>query len=273
MSWTLEQRRRYAPAISEAVRAGAIVRLATTIDTIDPPARTGRPRLWSTLVMLQALWWLCRAGAAWALLPGSCPPRRTVGSRLGRWVRLGVLDRALAVLNACLRLARGRNRRPSAGILDTQSVRTGPQAGPRGYDAHKKVGGRKRVLLTDTEGLVQAPRVVPASVQDRDTPSLLEPELAAGGLRKVWADLASAGERAAAPLERHGVALELVGRKHKAGFAVEPRRWKVEQTFGCLQRYRRLLVDHEGSTGTSRTMTLLAALFMTGARFERQVMA
>src|SRR5918993_3978585 len=127
MSRTPEQCRRYAPAINEAVRADATVRLAATIDAIDPPARTGRPRLWSTLIMLHALWWLCRAGAAWALLPSSCPPRQTIGSRLERWVRLGVLDRALAVLNACLRLARGRNRRPSAGILDTQSVRTGPQ--------------------------------------------------------------------------------------------------------------------------------------------------
>jgi putative transposase len=223
--------------------------------------------------MLQALWWLCRAGAAWKLLPGSCPPRQTIGSRLKRWARLGVLDRALAVLNACLRLARGRTRRPSAGILDTQSVRTGPQAGPRGFDAHKKVRGRKRVLLTDTEGLVRALRVVPASVQDRDTSALLEPEFAAGGLRKVWADLAFAGERAAAPPERHGIAIELVGRKDKSGFAVEPRRWKVEQTFGCLQRYRRLLVDHEGSTEMSRIMTLLAALFMTSARFERQITA
>src|SRR3982750_4312676 len=128
----------------------------------------------------------------------------------------------------------GGRGRPAAGTPATQSVRTGPQAGPRGYDARKKVKGRKRVLLTDTEGLVQGLRVVPASVQDRDTPGLLEPELAASALRKVWADLAFAGERAAAPLERHGVALELVGRKDKTGFAVEPRRWKIEQTFGCL---------------------------------------
>jgi transposase len=273
MSWTPEQRRQYAPALSATVRANAMVRLATTIDIIDPPARTGRPRLWSTLTMLQALWWLCRTGAAWMLLPATCPPRPTIGSRLDRWRRLGVLERALAVLNGCLRLAGGRKRQPSAGILDTQSVRTGPQAGPRGYDANKKVKGRKRVLLTDTEGLVQALHVVPASVQDRDTPALIEPELAASGLRKVWADLAFAGERATAPLDRHGIALELVGRKNKTGFAVEPRRWKIEQTFGCLQRYRRLAVDHEGSTGMSRIMTLLAALFMTGARFERQLMA
>jgi transposase len=104
-------------------------------------------------------------------------------------------------------------------------------------------------------------------------PALLGPEFAAGGLRKGWADLASAGERAAASLERHGIELDRVGRKDKAGFAVEPRRWKVEQTFGCLQRYRRLLVDHEGGASMSRTMTLLATLFMTGARFERQITA
>ena len=76
--------------------------------------------------------------------------------------------------------------------------------------------------------------------------------------------------RAAAPLARHRLDLEPVGRRDETGFAVEPRRWKIEQTFGCRQRYRRLLVDHDGSTAMSRIITLLAALFMTGARFERQ---
>jgi transposase len=272
MSWTPEHRRRYAPAIEHVVRSNAITRLAATIDLIDPPARTGRPRLWSTLVMLQALWWLCRAGSAWKLLPGLYPPRQTIGSRLERWRRLEVLERALAVLNGCLRLARGRKRRPSAGILDTQSVRTGPQAGPRGYDAGKKVKGRKRVLLVDTEGLVQALQVVPASMQDRDTPAVIEPELARSSLLKVWADLAFNGE-ATATMARHGIELELVGRKNKTSFEVEPRRWKVEQTFAILGRYRRLLTDHEGSTAMSRLMTLLAALFTTANRFQRQIMA
>ena len=175
MSWTPEQRRRYAPAIGEAVRANATVRLAATIDAIDPPARTGRPAAVVDADHAPGAVVAVPGRRGLGAAPGSCPPRQTIGSRLERWVRLGVLDRALAVLNACLRLARGRNRRPSAGILDTQSVRTGPQAGPRGYDARKKVRGRKRVLLTDTEGLVQALRVVPASVQDRDTPALIEP--------------------------------------------------------------------------------------------------
>jgi putative transposase len=185
----------------------------------------------------------------------------------------GVLERALAVLNGCLRLARGRKRRPSAGILDTQSVRTGPQRGPRGFDAGKKVKGRKRVLLVDTEGLVHALQVVPASVQDRDTSAVIEPDLAASTLLKVWADLAFTGDAAVAPMIRCGIDRELVGRTNKTGFVVEPKRWRVEQTFGVLGRYRRLLVDHEGSTSMSRAMTLLAAIFMTGNRFEHQVAA
>jgi putative transposase len=273
VTWTPEHRRRYAPAITDMVRMNAIVRLAATIDAIDPPARTGRPRLWSTLVMLRALGWLCRAGAAWKLLPEIYPPRQSIGSRLKRWIEHDVLERALAVLNGCLRLAKGRTRRPSAGILDTQSVKTGPQRGPRGFDAGKKVRGRKRVLLVDTEGLVHAIQVVAASVQDRDTPAVIEPVLAGSALLKVWADRAFTGEAAAAPMIRCGIDLELVGRKGKTGFEVEPKRWRVEETFGVLGRYRRLLVDHEGSTSMARTMTLLAALFMTANRFERQIMA
>ena len=206
-------------------------------------------------------------------MPAIYPPRQTIGSRLERWIEREVLDRALAVLNGCLRLAQGRKRRPSAGILDTQSMRTGPQRGPRGFDAGKKVKGRKRVLLVDTEGLVHAIRIVPASVQDRNTPAVIEPELAGSSLLKVWADLAFNGDAAAAPMLRCGIDLELVGRKNKTGFEVESKRWRIEETFGVLGRYRRLLVDHEGSTTMSRIMTLLAALFMTGMRFERQIMA
>jgi hypothetical protein len=78
MTWTPEHRRRYAPAIDHMVRTNAIARLAATVDAIDPSGATGRPRLWSTLVMVQALWWLCRAGAAWKLLPAIYPPRQTI---------------------------------------------------------------------------------------------------------------------------------------------------------------------------------------------------
>ena len=101
---------------------------------------------------------------------------------------------------------------------------------------------------------------------------MLEPELAGSSLLKVRADLAFSGD-AAAPMSRCGIDLEPVGRKGKTGFEVETKRRRVEPTFGVLGRYRRLLVDHEGSTSMARTMTLLAALFMTASRFERQISA
>ena len=162
MAWTAEDRRRYAPAVQEMVRQGMLGRLAATIDRIDPPSRVGRPRLWSTLIMLQALWHLARDGCAWRRLPPGLPPHQSVWSRFSRWRLRAVLDRALAVLVACRRLAAGRKRRPTAAIIATQSVRTGPQRGPRGYDAHKKVKGRKRVLMIDTQGDPLGARVAPA---------------------------------------------------------------------------------------------------------------
>ena len=274
MAWTAEDRRKYAPAIQEVLRQGMIVRLVRTMDALDPQPKVGRERVWSTLIMLQALWHLARDGCAWRRLPAGFPPFTTVWSRLRRWRELAVLDRALAILVACLRLARGRKRRPTAAIIDTESVKTGPQRGPRGYDAHKKVKGRKRVLMVDVEGDPLGVRVVPADVQDRDALAALAPDLAAHpSLRLAWMDLGFAAERCGELLARHGIVRELVGTVGRRGFVVEPRRWKVEQTFGCLQRYRRLRVDDEMSNETSRHMTVLASLFMTGMRLERMLQA
>ena len=276
MAWTAEDRRKYAPAIQEVLRRGMLVRLATTIDTIDPPPKVGRPRDWSTLTMLGALWHLARDGCVWRRLPvgPALPPHQSVWSRFLRWRLRAVLDRALAVLVACRRLAAGRKRRPTAAIVDTQSVRTGPQRGPRGYDAHKKIKGRKRVLMVDTQGDPLGVRVVPADMQDRDALAPLAPDLAAHpSLRLAWMDLGFAAERCGELLARHGIVQELVGTVGRRDFVVEPRRWKVEQTFGRLQRYRRLRADDETSHDTSRQMTLLASLFMTGMRLERMLQA
>ena len=274
MAWTAEDRRRYAPAIQDMVRQGMLVRLATTIDAIHPPSRVGRPRVWSTLVMLQALWHVARDDRAWRRLPSGSPPHQSVWSRLMTWRRRAVLDRALAVLVACRRLAAGRKRRPTAAIIDTQSVRTGPQRGPRGYDAGKKGKGRKRVLMVDTQGDPLGVQVVPANTQDRDALHALGPDLEAhASLLLVWLDRGFAGDDPAAFLHAHGIISEVVGTPGRRGFQVEPRRWKIEQTFGCLQRYRRLRVDDEASLQTSRHMTLLASVFMIGMRLERMLMA
>ena len=272
MAWTAEDRRKYAPAIQEVLRQGMIVRLVRTMDALDPQPKVGRERVWSTLIMLQALWHLARDGCTWRRLPAAFPPFTTVWSRLRRWRELAVLDRALAILVACLRLARGRKRRPTAVIIDTQSVKTGPQRGPRGYDAGKKVKGRKRVLMVDTEGDPLGVRAVPAAVHEHRPLRALAPDLAAHPtLRLAWLDRGFAGEEPEAFLNRHGIAVEVVGIKDRQGFQLEKRRWKAEQTFGCLLRYRRLRVDDEMSCETSRGMAMLAALFMTGMRLERLI--
>src|SRR3954447_14436419 len=274
MACTCEDRRMYAPIVQEMVRQGMLVRLAAMIDRIDPPSRVGRPRLWSTLIMLQALWHLARDGCAWRRLPTSLPPHQSVWSRFTRWRLRAVLDRALAVLVACRRLAAGRKRRPTAAIIDTQSVKTGPQRGPRGYDAGEKVKGRKRVLLVGVEGGPPGLRVVPADVHEHRALRALAPDLAAHPtLRLAWLDRGFAGDEPEAFLNGHAIAAEVVGTRNRAGFQLEKRRWKVEQTFGCLQRYRRLRVDDEAGTDTSRHMTVLASLFMTGMRFERMLQA
>src|SRR3954453_23887251 len=195
MAWTAEDRRKYAPAIQEVLRQGMIVGLVRTMDALDPQPKVGRERVWSTLIMLQALWHLVRDGCAWRRLPAGFPPFTTVWSRLRRWRELAVLDRALAILVACLRLARGCKRRPTAAIIDTQSVKTGPQRGPRGYDANKKVKGRKRVLMIDTQGDPLGVRVVSADVQDRDALHALAPDLDAhASLLLVWLDRGFAGD-------------------------------------------------------------------------------
>ena len=197
-----------------------------------------------------------------------------------------MLDRAPRLLVACRRLAAGRTRWPTAAIIDTQSVKTGPQRGPRGYDANEDpyrpagadridgsaVDGRKRVLLIDTQGDPLGVQVVSGDVQDRDALRALAPDLDAhASLLLAWLDRGFAGNDQRAFLQRYGVTPEIVGTPGRKGFQVEPRRWKIEQTFGCLQRYRRLRIDDEMSNATSRHMTVLASVFMVGMRLERML--
>jgi len=270
MAWTAEDRRKYAPAIQDMVRRGMIARLARTMDALDPQPEVGRQRVWSTMIMLQALWHLARDGCTWRRLPSAFPPHTSVWSRLHRWRERAVLDRALAVMVACVRLARGRKRQPTAAIIDTQSVRAGPQRGARGYDAGKRVKGRKRVLMVDTEGNPLGVRVVPADLPEQRALLALAPDLAAHPtLLLIWLDRGFAGHDPEAFLSGYGITVEIVGTKNREGFRLEPRRWKAEQAFGNLQRYRRLRVDDEMSCETSRSMAMLASLFMTGMRLER----
>ena len=224
MAWTPEDRRRYAPAIQEIVRQGMLVRLAAMIDTIHPPPSVGRPRrVWPTLAILRASWHVARDDRAWRRLPPGSPPHQTVWSRLMSWRCQAVLDRALRILAVCRRLAAGRKRRPTAAIIDRQSVRTGPQRGPRGYDANKKVKGRKRVLMVDTQGDPLGVQVVSADVQDRDALLTLAPDLDRHpSLLLVWLDRAFAGDDPAAFLHAYGIAPALAAPSAARGSRSSP---------------------------------------------------
>ncbi len=119
-------------------------------------------------LILNALFYVLRSGCAWRLLPKDFPPWQTVYGYFRRWKLHGHWRAIHDVLRALLRERNGKQRQPTAAILDSQSVKVADQAGPRGYDAGKKVSGRKRHLLVDTLGLVLKVQIQPANTQDRD---------------------------------------------------------------------------------------------------------
>jgi len=169
-------------------------------------------------------------------------------------------------------LPQRKKKAPTAAIIDSQSVRTARNGGVRGYDAGKKIKGRKRHILVDTLGLVLVCVVHSASVQDRDgARQVLSPlERAFGWIRKIWADGGYAGELVewVRQLRRHRpVDLEIVRRSDQAqGFEVIPKRWIVERTFAWLENSRRLAKDYEVTTSSSEAMIHLAMIKLMANR-------
>lgn len=246
------------------------------IKRLVPPAkRGGRPRSTDMRMVLDAIFYLDRTGCAWRYLPREYPPWATVYGYFRRWRSGGLLRRINDRLRSLVRRAEGRQAQPSAAILDSQSVKTGDRGGPaRGYDAGKKVSGRKRHLLVDVIGLVLVAVVHSAGVQDyegaRDVLAPLRHRFSR--LRLIWAD--SIYGRAGLPewarvLRGHPkLRLEVVKRQpEQQGFAVLPRRWVVERTFAWLGFHRRLSKDYEALPETSEAMIYVAMIRLMLARF------
>jgi transposase len=238
-----------------------------TLMTEDAPQRTHSLR-----EVFNGLRWIVRAGAPWRMIPNDLPPWEAVYQQAQRWVKATVFEAIVHDLRMLLRLAEGRNAQPSAAILDSRTLQSTPESGPRaGYDGAKRKRGSKVHLAVDTLGHLLALHVTAAAAQDRaQVARLVEQvqDVTGDSVEVACVDQGYTGDQPAQDAAAYGIQLEVVKLPEaKKGFVLLPRRWVVERSFAWAARFRRLARDYERLSETLAGFHFLAFAILLLARF------